>query len=279
MKHLNFTISLTASLLGLLLLGGCQPKASDTSSGPSEAHTQVSTPSSPASAGSEASATPVPETQAVATPTPSAEPASATPATALQAPTPSAIKEGELTLAPLPGKEAPSLTEVVRVQVSTTSGDFVIAVYPQAAPHAAERFITLVQSKFYDNTPVSRVVTEPKPFVAQFGINSRMQEWQGKNFDDDPSLYSLEKGTLAFAKAGPNTNSTQVFINLTNNNFLTDPSMNFSAFARVESGLESIDKFTPTGDPGLDQGRLWSDPAYLDSVTNKPTMITSMKII
>jgi cyclophilin family peptidyl-prolyl cis-trans isomerase len=64
-----------------------------------------------------------------------------------------------------------------------------IEIYPEAAPNAAQRFLELVNNGFYNNTPVSRVV---EGFVAQFGVNWRegFSDWQNRNFDDDPSLFS-----------------------------------------------------------------------------------------
>lgn len=186
-------------------------------------------------------------------------------------------------LAPLPGLEdnVPVLTEKTTVLMRTGSGDITIEVYPQAAPNAAARFTELVAAGFYDNTPVFRVVPG---FVAQFGINWRdaFPAWQDNNFDDDPSLFALERGTLAFAKAGPNTNSTQVFINYVENNRLAAPQFNFTVFGKVVSGMEAADGFIPVGDPngGLDQGRLWSDGgAYLESLAVKPVMIESAVIV
>jgi len=183
----------------------------------------------------------------------------------------------EAKLAPLPGKEGavPALTEVTTVRFATTAGEVVIEVYPQAAPNAAKRFVELVTSGFYDDTPVSRVVPG---FVAQFGINWRdpHKAWDDRHFNDDPSLFALERGTLAFAKAGPNTNSTQVFINYGENSRLAAPQFNFSAFGKVVSGMDIVDKFVQVGDPsgGLDQNRLWADGgAYLESLPVKPTMI------
>jgi cyclophilin family peptidyl-prolyl cis-trans isomerase len=159
--------------------------------------------------------------------------------------------------------------------MQTTAGDVTIEVYPEAAPNAAERFIELVKSGFYDDTPVSRVVPG---FVAQFGVNWREphKQWKNRPFNDDPSLFALERGTLAFAKAGPNTNTTQVFINYDENNQLASPQYNFTVFGKVVDGMDVVDRFVQVGDPsgGLDQGRLWSDGgAYLDSLQKKPTMI------
>ena len=189
----------------------------------------------------------------------------------------SASSAGASPLAPLPGKEGsvPALTEVTTVRLDTDAGDVVIEVYPQAAPNAAKRFVELVTSGFYDGTPVSRVVPG---FVAQFGINWRdpHKAWDDRPFNDDPSLFALEPGTLAFAKAGPNTNATQVFISYRENNRLAEPQLNFAAFGKVVEGMDVVEKFVQVGDPsgGLDQGRLWADGGrYLESLPVKPTMI------
>ena len=189
----------------------------------------------------------------------------------------------ELKLVPLPDKAstAPALTDVTTVRLDTTAGDVLIEVYPQAAPNAAKRFIELVSSGFYDDTPISRVVPG---FVAQFGINWREPHrvYEKREFNDDPSLFALERGTLAFAKGGPNTNSTQVFINYRENNRLTEPQLNFSAFAKVVEGMDVVDEFVQVGDPsgGLDQGRLWADGgAYLESLPVKPTMIETATVL
>lgn len=227
-----------------LTLAACQPEA-DTE------------PSSAASAGGEPAA--------------SEQPSDRAPAAALQP------------LEPLPGREmtAPPLTQTTRISMQTTGGEIVIEVYPEAAPNAVQRFVELVEAGFYDDTPISRVVPG---FVAQFGVNWREPHnaWQERNFDDDPSIFALDRGTLAFAKAGPNSNSTQVFINYSQNNRLADPSYNFTTFGKIVSGMDVVDAFVQVGDPGggLDQERLWRDGgAYLESLTVKPTMIERVTVI
>jgi cyclophilin family peptidyl-prolyl cis-trans isomerase len=186
-------------------------------------------------------------------------------------------------LEPLPGHEAdaPKLTRKATVRMQTTAGDVVIDVFPEAAPNAAQRFLELVKSGFYDDTPISRVVPN---FVAQFGVNWREPHnaWKEKNFDDDPTYFALERGTLAFAKAGLNTNSTQVFINYKQNNQLAEPDYNFTVFGEVVSGMDVVDNFARVGDPryGLDQDRLWRDGgAYLESLPEKPTMIQRATVV
>jgi peptidyl-prolyl cis-trans isomerase A (cyclophilin A) len=199
------------------------------------------------------------------------EPSSA--AASVGAPQPAAADS----LEPLPGREqsAPRITQKHTIRMTTTAGDIEIEVYPEAAPNAARRFVELVASGFYDETPISRVVPN---FVAQFGINWRAphKEWQKREFDDDPSYFALERGTLAFAKAGLNSNSTQVFIDYKQNNQLADPRYNFTVFGKVVKGMDVVDRFAQVGDPGggLDQEKLWEDGgAYLASLDKKPTMI------
>ena len=211
------------------------------------------------------------------TPTSDTESPDATEAATVNTP-----RELDLELVPLPGKEAdaPQLTQAQVVRFDTTAGAVTIEVYPEAAPNAAQRFVELVESGFYDDIPISRVVPG---FVAQFGINWRdpHRSWQNRNFDDDPTLFALERGTLAFAKAGPNTNSTQVFINYIENNRLADPQYNFTAFGKIVDGMDVVDQFVQVGDPsgGLNQPRLWSDGgAYLESLEVQPTMIVSATV-
>ena len=218
------------------------------------------------------SSTPTDErTPARRTPTPLTSSTPQSPATPSPKETSQPISSSELV--PLEGKETPELTEEHRVRFIPTAGNFVVRVYPQAAPNAAQRFLELVDTGFYNNTAISRVVPG---FVAQFGVNPNMADWKERMFNDDPALFQHLPGTIAFAKAGLNTNSTQVFINYTNNNRLAEPQMNFTVFGLIE-GMETVEKFKQVGDSsgGLNQQRLWSDPSYLDSLTEKPTMIIS----
>lgn len=171
---------------------------------------------------------------------------------------------------PFPESGRPEL-----VHFATDAGDIFIAVYPDAAPNAAERFLHLVDIGYYDDTPVSRVVPG---FVAQFGINwrSEYKHWRDEKFDDDPTLFAFEPGTIAFAKAGPNTNSTQVFINYTNNNRLADPQYNFAVFGQVFEGMDVVRNFVSVGDRsgGLNQTELWENgDQYMDSLPDLPNMI------
>lgn len=189
-------------------------------------------------------------------------------------------------LKPRIGQEtlAPKLTRKIGVKLTTSGGEVMIEVYPEAAPRAAERFITLVEKGFYQGVPVSRVVKDPVPFIAQFGINWR-KPWNEEakvEFADEPSYFSFERATIAFAKAGKDHQATQVFINYRDNNRLAEPPLGFTVFAKVVKGMEIVDDFPVVGEPdsGLDQMRLWADGGnYLESLTLKPAMIEKASIV
>lgn len=272
MKTHALRILLTFTALATV---ACAPKGAEA----------TSTPVTAPPTASATAAAPVTTTSPVATVTPGA---TATPGATSTA-TPAAQASGTVSQAkelkgtplnPLPEKQAPKLSKVHRIDVETDAGKLVVEIYPEAAPNASKRFLELVEAGFFDNTAIGRVVKSPEPFVAQFGVNPNMAHWKEKNFDDDPTLFSLEPGTLCFAKAGPNTNSTQVFINLKENNFLASPDMNFTVFGKVVEGMDSVEKFKSVGDPsmGLDQQQLWTNPDYLKSLPEQPTMIASMKV-
>jgi len=184
------------------------------------------------------------------------------------------------TLSPLPSVTAPALTEKVQARFETDAGNFTVEVYPQAAPNAARRFLELIRIGFFNNTPVFRVVPG---FVVQFGINGRdgYGVWENKNFDDDPSLFKLDRGTLAFAKSGPNTNRSQVFMSCADYSRLSKNG-GFSSFAKVVDGMATVDSFRSVGDPrmGLDQDELWKNgESYLKRLPEKPAMILKAVIL
>ena len=181
-------------------------------------------------------------------------------------------------LVPLPGKEdsVPEITRITHVVFETTAGEVRIDVYPEAAPNAAARFVELVESGYYDGTPVFRIVPG---FVAQFGINWREPHnaWLDRRFNDDPSYFQLLPGTLAFAKAGINNNTAQVFFNYRENNYLASPDNGFSTFAAVAEGMEVVESFAEVGE--MSQPRLRSNgDAYIDSLDVKPTMIVRARV-
>ncbi|HUS08438.1 MAG TPA: peptidylprolyl isomerase, partial [Bryobacteraceae bacterium] len=128
-----------------------------------------------------------------------------------------------------------------RVRLDTSKGPVVLEVTRAWAPHAADRYYELVKSGFYDEARFYRVV---RNFVAQFGINKdpkMSQLWGQLKMVDDPPQQKNKRGTLTFATSGPNTRTTQVFINLSDNRTLDGSG--FVPFAKVVQGMDVVDSF------------------------------------
>lgn len=184
-------------------------------------------------------------------------------ATKAAAPRPAAPPRVLLTPALLKAK-AP---ETYKVRFTTTKGDFVVQVTRAWAPMGADRFYNLVKNGFFTDVSFFRVLPG---FVAQFGLSpypAVSRVWKMANLTDDPVRESNRRGTLSFATAGPNTRTTQIFINL-NDNVRLDQ-MGFSPFALVTEGMDVVDKFyTGYGDgppSGPDQGQIQTEgKPYLD---------------
>jgi peptidyl-prolyl cis-trans isomerase A (cyclophilin A) len=133
--------------------------------------------------------------------------------------------------------KAPATYEVA---FKTTKGTFVVTVHRAWAPIGADRFYNLVRARFFDGDEFFRVV---KGFVVQFGISgfpAVSSAWQNANIKDDPVKASNTPGTMTFADAGPDTRTTQVFINLANNASLD--SQGFAPFAKVTKGMAVVNK-------------------------------------
>ncbi|WP_419162677.1 peptidylprolyl isomerase [Candidatus Palauibacter sp.] len=127
----------------------------------------------------------------------------------------------------------------VEVAIETSQGEFLIAVHPEWAPLGAERFLTLVESGYYDDARFHRVVPD---FIVQWGLAGDpglTAEWMNAYIPDDPVVASNMRGRIAFAFTEPGTRATQVYINLVDNVRLD--STGFAPFGEVVSGMEVVD--------------------------------------
>ena len=171
--------------------------------------------------------------------------------------------------------------EEYKVKFVTTRGEFTITVTRAWAPLGADRFYNLVRHHFYDNASIFRVV--PK-FVAQFGISAYpavTSAWHGTDIKDDPVTQSNKKGYITFATAGPNTRTTQVFINLNDNTFLD--TRGFAPFGVVDdNGMNVVEMFYDQyGDnAGIDQNKIETEgKSYLDKNFAKLDVIKSATLL
>jgi peptidyl-prolyl cis-trans isomerase A (cyclophilin A) len=171
-----------------------------------------------------------------------------------------------------------------RARFETTKGAFVVDVRREWAPIGADRFYNLVKNGFYDDVKFFRVIDG---FMVQFGIHgtpSVQSAWRSANLKDDPVRQSNRRGFITFATAGPNTRTTQVFINFGNNAALDKDG--FAPFGEVVEGMDVVDRLysgygegAPRG-KGPDQGRLQAEGnAYLNRDFSRLDSIKSATIV
>jgi peptidyl-prolyl cis-trans isomerase A (cyclophilin A) len=149
-----------------------------------------------------------------------------------------------------------SLTEkapaTYKVKFDTSKGSFVVEVHRDWAPNGADRFYNLVKNGFYNDARFFRVISG---FMVQFGINGDPQiskVWRDANIKDDPVKASNKRGMITFATAGPDTRTTQVFINFGDNAGLDD--QGFAPFGQVISGMDAVDALYAEYGEGAPQG-------------------------
>jgi len=121
--------------------------------------------------------------------------------------------------------------------MKTNYGDIVILLLPKNAPITVNNFVFLARQGFYDGVKFHRVI---KGFMIQSGdpTGTGMGGPGYKFADELPTSLNYNKGTLAMANAGPNTNGSQFFICLAN----VSLPKSYSIFGQVTSGQDVVDK-------------------------------------
>ena len=140
-----------------------------------------------------------------------------------------------------------------KARFDTSKGVFVIDVRREWAPVGADRFYNLVKNGFYDENRFFRVISG---FMVQFGINGNPQvstPWRNAQIKDDPVKQSNKRGFITFATSGPNSRTTQVFINFGDNSRLDG--MGFASFGQVSTGMNVVDQLYGDYGEGAPQGR------------------------
>lgn len=182
---------------------------------------------------------------------------------------PAAEPKQEARPMPMPENAKDKAPDTFKAKLKTTKGDFVIQVTRDWAPNGADRFYNLVKLGYFNDIAFFRAIDG---FMVQFGIHgdpSVSAHWRGATIMDDKAAgHTNERGAITFATSGPNSRTTQLFINFGNNGNLD--SMGFTPFGKVTSGLEVVDSLykgygegAPRGS-GPDQGRVQMEGnAYL----------------
>lgn len=142
--------------------------------------------------------------------------------------------------------QANNQQKIMNATFHTNQGDITIEFMESDAPNTVANFVKLAKEGFYDGTKFHRVI---QGFMIQGGDpltkdDSRMSEWgtggPGYKFNDEIRANNQNNvGTISMANAGPNTNGSQFFINVANNNFLNQK---HTVFGRVTSGMDVVTK-------------------------------------
>ncbi|REJ92810.1 MAG: peptidylprolyl isomerase [Planctomycetota bacterium] len=140
-----------------------------------------------------------------------------------------------------------------QVKFTTTEGDFVVEVHPEWAPRGAARFRELVEAEYYDGCRFFRVIDG---FMAQFGMHGDPDvnaKWSKQTIKDDKPQKSNTRGRITFATSGPDSRTTQLFINFDDNSFLDD--QGFAPFGEVVEGMDVVDALYDGYGEGAPRGK------------------------
>jgi peptidyl-prolyl cis-trans isomerase A (cyclophilin A) len=167
--------------------------------------------------------------------------------------------------------------DVYEVTFKTTAGDFMVTVTRAWAPLGADRFYNLVKHGFFTDAAFFRVVPG---FIVQFGLSANPavnKVWDKASIKDDPVTQSNHTAYLTFATAGPNTRTTQLFINLGENGSLD--AQGFASFGQVTTGMDVVQKIYSGYGESPDQAQITSQgKAYLDKSFPKLDHIISATV-
>ena len=180
-------------------------------------------------------------------------------------------------------KQAP---EYFKARFETTQGSFDIEAKREWSPEGVDRLYQLIDKSFYTDIAIFRVL--PK-FVIQFGIhdNSELNKAWGKyKINDEPVLQKNDSMTISFARGGAKSRTTQIFINMKDNdqlNVLNSGGIKgYPVVAKITNGMENVHRFYADygPKPAKEQDEIYSKGnAYLKENYPKMDYITKAYIL
>jgi len=141
----------------------------------------------------------------------------------------------------------------------TNHGAIEVEFFDDDAPKTVENFLKLARDGFYDGVVFHRVIPD---FMIQGGDPTGTgMGGPGYSFEDEFNDHKVERGALAMANAGPNTNGSQFFIVTAQATPWLDGK--HTVFGRVTSGMEAVDSIEQTPTDGQDKP---VDPVVIERV-------------
>lgn len=187
-------------------------------------------------------------------------------------------------LTPNPDSLSQPAPDSFRVAFVTSKGRFVIQAHRAWAPRGVDRFYYLARHNFYDG---ARFFRNLQDFMAQFGMHADPAVnavWDELRIPDDSVTKSNLRGYVSYAMGGPNTRSTQLFINKRDNSRLD--AMGFAPIGLVVEGMSVVDSlYTGYGEGppygnGPDQARIMSEGnRYLDRFFPRLDSVVSIRVL
>jgi cyclophilin family peptidyl-prolyl cis-trans isomerase len=141
----------------------------------------------------------------------------------------------------------------------TNHGAIAIELFDEDAPKTVENFLKLSRDGFYDGVVFHRIIPD---FMIQGGDPTGTGTGgPGYTFEDEFNDHKVERGALAMANAGPNTNGSQFFIVTTGAAPWLDGK--HTVFGRVTEGMDAVDKIEAVETDGQDKPR---EPVVIERV-------------
>jgi peptidyl-prolyl cis-trans isomerase B (cyclophilin B) len=146
-----------------------------------------------------------------------------------------------------------------RAIMHTSEGDVELELYPADAPKTVDNFTKLAGEGFYDGLIFHRVIPD---FMIQGGCpEGTGRGGPGYSFEDEFNQHKVERGALAMANAGPNTNGSQFFIVTAEATPWLDGK--HTVFGKVTSGQDVVDRISTVDRDASDRPR---EPVTIESV-------------
>jgi cyclophilin family peptidyl-prolyl cis-trans isomerase len=141
----------------------------------------------------------------------------------------------------------------------TNHGAIAIELFDEDAPKTVENFLKLARDGFYDGVVFHRIIPD---FMIQGGDPTGTgMGGPGYTFEDEFNDHKVERGALAMANAGPNTNGSQFFIVTTGAAPWLDGK--HTVFGRVTEGMDAVDAIEQVDTDAQDKPR---DPVVIERV-------------